>query len=111
MQASQFAPASQQYLYGFGNQARNSYRGPGYFDSDVQLAKSTSIGEHVKFKIGANLFNLFNHPNFAPPVNNLASSAFGRIQADIPPVSSPYGNFQGAGVSGRIIQVLGGFSF
>lgn len=111
MQASQFAPASQQYLYGFGNQARNSYRGPGYFDSDVQLAKSTSLGEHVKFKIGANLFNLFNHPNFAPPVNNLASSAFGRIQADIPPVSSPYGNFQGAGVSGRIIQVLGGFSF
>jgi hypothetical protein len=111
MVATQFATAKQQYLYGFGTQARNSFYGPGYFNTDMQLSKSTPIGEHVKFKLGANLFNILNHPNFAPPNNNLASSGFGKITADLPPVSSPYGNFQGAGVSGRIIQVLGGVTF
>jgi hypothetical protein len=111
LKASQFATSSQQYLYGFGNLSRNSFRGPDYFDTDMQLSKTTPITESVKFKIGANFFNILNHPNFGPPTNNLASSAFGKIQADVPPVSSPYGNFQGAGVSGRIVQVTGGISF
>jgi len=111
LKASQFASSSQQYLYGFGNLARNSFRGPDYFDTDMQLSKTTPITESVKFKIGANFFNILNHPNFAPPTNNLASSSFGKIQSDVPPVSSPYGNFQGAGVSGRIVQVMGGITF
>lgn len=111
LSSTMFAAQSKQYLYGFGNQARNSYRGPGYFDSDMQLSKSFPITERTKFKIGANAFNIINHPNFAPPSNNVASSSFGKIQADVPPVSSPYGNFQGAGVSGRIIQVLAGVTF
>jgi hypothetical protein len=109
--ASQFASASQQYLYGFGNLTRNSFRGPDYFDTDMQLSKTTPISEGVKFKIGANFFNILNHPNFAPPPNNLAVSTFGVINSDVPPVSSPYGNFQGAGVSGRIVQVMGGITF
>lgn len=108
---SQFATRNQQPIYGFGNIARNSFRGPGYFDTDLQFAKVTPISERVKVKFGANIFNVINHPNFALPNNNLASSTFGQIQADTPPVSSPYGNFQGAGVSGRIIQVVGGISF
>jgi outer membrane receptor protein involved in Fe transport len=101
-----------QYNYGFGNQSRNSYRGPGYFDTDMQLSKETPVHGKIRFRIGANIFNLVNHPNFAVPLNNVAStSTFGKIQADVPPVSSPYGNFQGAGVSGRILQVQGGFTF
>jgi hypothetical protein len=111
MLASQFASAKNQYLYGFGTNARNSFYGPSYFNTDVQISKTTALGEHAKFKFGANLFNVINHPNFAPPVNNVASSSFGKIIYDLPPVSSPYGNFQGAGVSGRIIQVLGGITF
>ncbi len=110
--ASQFATKAQQPLYGFGNLTRNSFRGPMYFDTDVQFAKITPIyKERARIKIGANFFNILNHPNFASPYNNLASSAFGQILGDIPPVSSPYGNFQGAGVSGRIIQVVGGVIF
>jgi hypothetical protein len=112
--ASQFAAtknSSGKYQIGFGNQSRNSFRGPDYFTTDMQLSKTTPITERVKFKLGANFFNILNHPNFAPPVNNLASSIFGTIQADVPPVSSPYGNFQGAGVSGRLVQVMGGITF
>jgi hypothetical protein len=108
---SQFASAKTQYQYGFGNQSRNSFRGPDYFDTDMQLSKTTPITERVKFKLGANFFNILNHPNFAPPPNNLALGTFGKINADIPPVSSPYGNFQGAGVSGRLVQVMGGITF
>jgi hypothetical protein len=111
MTTSQFATAKQQYLYGFGTNARNSFYGPSYFNTDMQLSKTTPIGEHMKFKFGANMFNILNHPNFGPPNNNLASGLFGTITEDLPPVSSPYGNFQGAGVSGRIIQVLGGVTF
>jgi hypothetical protein len=109
--ASQFATSKTQYLYGFGNQTRNSYRGPDYFDTDMQLSKITPITERVKFKLGANFFNILNHPNFAPPPNNLALGTFGVINSDVPPVSSPYGNFQGAGVSGRLVQVTGGITF
>ena len=109
--ASDFATSATQYMYGVGNRSRNSFRGPGYFDDDAQISKSTAIGEKAKLKFGANVFNILNHPNFAAPVSNLASAKFGVIQTDIPPVSSPYGNFQGAGVSGRIIQVLGGVTF
>jgi Carboxypeptidase regulatory-like domain len=108
---SQFASAANQYQYGFGNLSRNSFRGPDYFDTDMQLSKTTAVTERVKLKLGANFFNILNHPNFAPPINNLASSQFGTIQSDIPPVSSPYGNFQGAGVSGRLVQVMGGITF
>lgn len=112
--ASQFAAtknSSGLYQIGFGNLTRNSFRGPDYFTTDMQLSKTTPITERVKFKVGANFFNILNHPNFASPYNNLASSLFGTIQGDIPPVSSPYGNFQGAGVSGRLVQVTGGISF
>ena len=81
----------------------------------MQLSKETTLfentHENVKLKFGVNAFNLLNHPNFQVPNNNLASSAFGKTQADVPPVSSPYGNFQGAGVSGRILQVMAGISF
>jgi len=109
--ASEFASAKNQYQYGFGNLERNSFRGPDYFDTDMQLSKTTAISERVKLKVGANFFNILNHPNFAPPPNNLALGTFGVINSDIPPVSSPYGNFQGAGVSGRLVQVMGGITF
>jgi len=68
---SQYATQATQYLYGFGTQARNSYRGPGYFNSDMQLSKTTSVGERVKFKIGANAFNIFNHAQFNNPGSSL----------------------------------------
>ncbi len=107
----QFATSATQYLYGFGNQSRNSYRGPMYFDTDANIAKTTPIKEGVNFKIGANFFNILNHPNFASPTNDVTSGSFGAITSTVTPPSSPYGSFTGSAVSGRIVQIMGSIQF
>ena len=53
----------------FPNQGRNQFRGPGFFDSDLSVNKNFKLTERVNFGLGANLYNIFNHPNFASPVN------------------------------------------
>jgi hypothetical protein len=60
----------------------------------------------VKIVLGANFFNVLNHPNFISPNANRNSGAFGSIEATAEGPSSPYGNFQGAAASGRMIQTL-----
>ncbi|MBZ5702552.1 MAG: carboxypeptidase-like regulatory domain-containing protein [Acidobacteriia bacterium] len=50
-----------------GNSGRNSLIGPGYKDVDFTLQKDTAIGERYKVQFRAELFNLFNHPNFNLP--------------------------------------------
>jgi hypothetical protein len=104
-------PKTSVYTYGFGNIARGSFGSPHYFNSDLQLNKETKILEKATFKVGANFYNVLNHANFAPPVNNSASSAFGTITSTVTPPSSPYGSFQGSAVSGRVIQVLTSITF
>jgi len=102
--ASQFAtPATQT---DFGNIGRNHFRGPSYFDTDLSIKKAFPIhGEALTFTIGANAYNILNHPNFGNPDNSISSGTFGTIQNTVTPASSPYGNFQGAAVSGRILQL------
>jgi hypothetical protein len=51
----------------FGNLSRNSLRGPDFFWSDLYLTKWFPVAEHVKLRFEAQLFNLFNHPNFGLP--------------------------------------------
>ena len=100
---SAFADAGSQQI--FGNLARNSFRGPGYFDTDMNLNKTFSLGERFKLLVGANFFNILNHPNFDLPFNNVATSGtFGQIQSTVSAPTSAYGSFQGSAVSGRVIQ-------
>jgi hypothetical protein len=62
-------------------QGRNQFRGPGYFNTDFGITKSTNISgwEKAKLGIGLQIFNLFNHPNFGFPDNWNADSTFGQI--------------------------------
>jgi hypothetical protein len=99
------------YSYGFGNLARNSFRGPHYFNSDLQLNKETVLHEKYTVKVGANFFNVLNHANFAAPAANAASSLFGEIYSTVTPPSSPYGSFMGSAVSGRIVQLFTSIKF
>jgi hypothetical protein len=59
----------------FGNSGRNSVRGPHFTDSDMYITKTFPIREEIKLRIDGQMFNAFNHPNFALP---------GTVQAGVP---------------------------
>ena len=107
---SNFQTGAQQTTW--GNLPRNSFRGPGYVDSDLTVNKTFSvINERYKLLVGANFFNLFNHANFAPPGISLTSGTFGQILSTVSAPTSAYGSFQGSAVSGRVIQTQVKFTF
>ncbi len=51
----------------FGTTRRNAYYGPGYSDVDFSVFKDTKIKERVTIQFRAEMFNLFNRANYAPP--------------------------------------------
>jgi hypothetical protein len=95
------------------NQRRNQFYGPHYFDTDMTIMKYTAIPhwETAKFGIGAQFFNLFNHPNFASPVNNVANPQFGQVLSTVNPPTSILGSFLGGDASVRLIQLTAKFNF
>ncbi len=113
LQASQFASSggTSPVQADFGNVARNSFQGPGYFDTDMNLMKSFRLTERLSFAVGANFFNLFNHPNFDLPTNNVANADFGKILNTVVPATTPYGSFAGVTLSGRIVQMNARLAF
>jgi hypothetical protein len=107
--ASQFADPSGTY----GNQRRNQFRGPHYFDTDFAIEKGFGMPkwESAQFTVGARFFNIFNHPNFNFPVMNVDSSQFGQILSTVSTPTSIYGSGLGADASPRVIQLEGKFVF
>ena len=91
---------------GFGNQRRNQFRGPGFFDTDFSVEKAFNLPkwESAQFSIGARFFNLFNHPNFYFPISNSNSPQFGQIVAAASTPTSIYGSGLVADTSPRLIQ-------
>ena len=65
----------------FGNAGRNILTAPGFEDIDVAISKLTQIKERFSLQFRAEAFNLFNHPNFAQPSNNIAAANYGQILA------------------------------
>jgi len=51
----------------FGTLRRNSLIGPSFKELNFSISKNTLLTERVALQIGADFFNLFNHPNFANP--------------------------------------------
>jgi Carboxypeptidase regulatory-like domain/TonB dependent receptor len=82
--------------------ARNSFRGPGYFDVDAELSKSFGlprmkiIGEGAKIEIRANFYNLFNKVNLANLQTDIMQPHFGEAQN---------------GLGARVIEMQARFSF
>jgi hypothetical protein len=52
----------------FGNVGRNAFVGPDYKNFDFSLVKDNKITERLKVQLRVDVFNLFNHPNFANPL-------------------------------------------
>jgi hypothetical protein len=55
-----------------GNAGRNILTGPGLTDLDLALFKNFQFLEHLRLQVRGEVFNILNHPNFAPPVQNLS---------------------------------------
>jgi len=51
----------------FGNLGRNALRGPSFVWNDFYLTKWFPVTEHMKMRLDAQFFNVFNHPNFGLP--------------------------------------------
>jgi outer membrane receptor protein involved in Fe transport len=110
LSVSQFATSTTQK--DFGNQPRNSFRGPGYVDTDATLYKGFRLwSEGSRLLVGATASNLFNHPNFAAPNSNVALGGVGTITSTVSAPTSPYGSFQGSAVSGRVLVLTGKITF
>jgi len=104
-----FVPSAAQD--GFGTLPRNAQYGPHYADTDISLLKKFPIHERITLSIGANAYNVFNKVNFGQPSSDIGSSTFGQITGAVAPPTSPYGSFQGAAVTQRLLQVHGKIVF
>jgi len=104
----------------FPNQIRNGLRGPGYFNSDFSINKNFKLTERLAFGVGANFYNVFNHPNFQNPsspdiglgpITSDNPTGFGAITQMAVPPTGPYGSFFANLPSARVIQFQGKLVF
>ena len=51
----------------FGNMGRNIFRDRGFHNVDLSITKAFRFGERFKAQFRAEMFNVFNHPEFANP--------------------------------------------
>lgn len=91
----------------FGNQRRNQVYGPGYFNTDLAIMKNFRFPgwESAELQIGAQAFNVLNHPNFDQPINDIGSSQFGQSVRTVATPTSIFGSFLGADASPRALQI------
>lgn len=54
-----------------GDLGRNVLIGPGFVETDIGVMKETRITERTSIQFRAELFNLFNHPNFNLPATGV----------------------------------------
>ena len=81
------------------NLGRNSLRGFGFSQVDVSLRRQLNLTERVRLQLRAEVFNLFDRPNFGNPVNDLGSSLFGHS------VQTLGGSLGAGGVNGGLSPV------
>ena len=60
----------------FGTSRRNGYYGPGYSDVDLSAFKDTHLGERLTVQLRAEMFNVLNRTNFAPPHSTNSGGSF-----------------------------------
>ena len=96
----------------FGDSGRNSVRGPHFADSDIYISRRFHIWEQASLRFDVQMFNAFNHPNFALPssveagVPSLAKDippGFGTLQSTISPPTGLLGVGLGGDSSPRMI--------
>ena len=67
------APSGQVYCANLvGNVGRNQLVGPGLLNLDMSVFKSVHFSDRFGTQLRVEMFNILNHPNFLPPLNNEA---------------------------------------
>jgi hypothetical protein len=79
-----FAPASSASNNGYGNVGYSVVSGPGQFNWDISLVKTTKVGginENATLMFRSEFFNAFNHPQFTIPATSqeITSLSFGLV--------------------------------
>lgn len=69
----------------FGNAGRNILPGPGWVNFDLSVIKNTHVTESLNLQFRAEIFNLFNHPNFFNPERFFDTPLFGKVTAAADP--------------------------
>ncbi|HEV7221002.1 MAG TPA: TonB-dependent receptor [Terriglobales bacterium] len=63
----------------FGDEVRNSLRGPGLKVVDLSLAKNVHFGERISLELRGDFVNALNHPSFGNPGLTVTGGNFGVI--------------------------------
>jgi hypothetical protein len=88
----------------FGNLQRGSLHGPSDVQADMTISKKFPLlRESTNLEIRAEIYNIFNHPNFANPPATINPSYTNGITPDTPLTSSSAGN---GGVFGKFNQTV-----
>ncbi len=69
-------------LDNIGNNGRNTYWGPGFYNTDISVQKTFAIWEKVGLKARADAYNAVNHINPGNPQSNIQSA--GTITGEAP---------------------------
>jgi hypothetical protein len=93
----------------FGNSGQGILLGPGQFNFDVSLIKTTKITERSTLQIRGEFFNFFNHPQFS---SIDPSSGTGGTLSSLPqPLVTGQGTIVSTSVNPRVIQLGAKFIF
>ena len=84
-----------------GNEGRNSIIGPDFVNTDFSLIKQTKITERISTEFHADVFNIFNHPQFGDPNFVFPTTATSLVSSAINATRFPAGDFS----SSRQIQL------
>ena len=79
-----------------GDFGRNVLRGFGATQADIAFQRQFHLTERLGLRFRTEFFNIFNHPNFGPPIGDLTSSQFGystQTLASSLGSGGPYGGF------------------
>ncbi len=91
-----------------GNLGRNVLRGPHQTNLDLSIIKRFDVWRSSKLEFRAEFFNVFNHVNFAPPVNDLNAviASGGSINPTTGQIINPgsFGRITAASNNPRLIQ-------
>jgi hypothetical protein len=83
----------------YGNTNRDEFRGPGYFNMNLSLARQFKLTERFGLQVRADAMSFTNTPHFNNPNATVAGANFGIITSTLkPPGEGGFGNDPGSRV-------------